>query len=302
MDQLAAGSSLILYSFTLGLVAAVNPCGFPMLPAYLALFAGSRSGPKAARIAGALRSGASMSAGFVAAFGSLGLLLQGGAALVAGALPWLMMLVGVGMAVAGVFTIAGRGPRLRLPAPRIGRGRSVAAMALYGVAYAAGSLSCSLPLFLAAVGGAFAGHGMADGLASYLAYALGMGLFVTAAAVVAATAGTAVLRHVRSAARWLPMVSGIVLTAAGSYLAYYWAGELAGRGAASPLSAAVNRIQAGASTVLNAQPVLAALILGAIVLTSIAVVVHRTLTPEQDRPADPTNPAEPPSGKDRSSP
>ena len=117
MDQLAAGSSLILYSFTLGLVAAVNPCGFPMLPAYLALFAGSRSGPKAARIAGALRSGASMSAGFVAAFGSLGLLLQGGAALVAGALPWLMMLVGVGMAVAGVFTIAGRGHRLKASRP-----------------------------------------------------------------------------------------------------------------------------------------------------------------------------------------
>ena len=63
-------------------------------------------------------------------------------------------------------------------------------MALYGVAYAAGSLSCSLPLFLAAVGWRPSpAMASADGLASYLAYALGMGLFVTAAAVVAATAG-----------------------------------------------------------------------------------------------------------------
>jgi len=299
MSQSATGSALVLYAFTLGLVAAVNPCGFPMLPAYLALFAGTRPGPKTARIAGALRSGASMSAGFVMAFGSLGLLLQGGAALVAGVLPWLMTPVGVAMAVAGVFTIAGRGPRLRLPAPRIGRGRSVPVMALYGLAYAIGSLSCSLPLFLAAVGGAFASHGILDGLASYLAYALGMGLFVTAAAVVAATAGSAALRHVRSAARWLPVVSGVVLAAAGCYLAYYWASELAGRGTTSPLSTAVDRIQTGISLVLTARPVLAALMLGAIVLASIAVVVHRTLTPGRDRPAET---AEPAPGKDRGNP
>ncbi len=117
MNQLATGSSLIIYAFTLGLVAAVNPCGFPMLPAYLALFVGARPGPKAVRLAGALRCGASMSAGFVITFGSLGLFLQSGAVLATGALPWLLMVVGLAMIVAGVFTIAGRGPRLRLPSP-----------------------------------------------------------------------------------------------------------------------------------------------------------------------------------------
>jgi cytochrome c biogenesis protein CcdA len=29
------------YAFTLGMVATVNPCGFPMLPAYLSFFIGA---------------------------------------------------------------------------------------------------------------------------------------------------------------------------------------------------------------------------------------------------------------------
>ncbi len=302
MNQLDTGAGLILYSFTLGLVASVNPCGFPMLPAYLALFAGARPGPRGERIAGALLCGASMSTGFVVAFGSAGLVLQGGALLVTGALPWLMILAGLGMSVAGVFTVAGRGPRLRLPAPRIGNGRSVLAMALYGVAYAAGSLSCSLPLFLAAVGGSFAGAGVVGGLSSYLAYALGMGLFVTAAAVVAATAGSAALRRVRSAARWLPAVSGIVLILAGVYLAYYWAAEVLAPSATSPLTAAVGSVQTGLAAFLNAQPFLTALALAVIVLGSITVVVRRTLITPQDGSADEADPAGRPAQKGNNSP
>ncbi len=65
------------------------------------------------------------------------------------------MVVAVGMIVAGVPTLAGRGPSLRLPIPRVRPGRSALAMAGYGAAYALGSLSCSLPLFLAAVGSSF---------------------------------------------------------------------------------------------------------------------------------------------------
>lgn len=310
MDQLGTGTGLILYSFTLGLAAAVNPCGFPMLPAYLALFSGARSGRAAARIAGALICGASMTIGFVVTFGSVGLLFQGGAALLAGVLPAVMIAVALAMISAGVFTVAGRGPRLRLPSPRVRNGRTVMAMALYGVAYAVGSLSCSLPLFLAAVGGAFAGQGVAGGFAGYLAYALGMGLFVTAAAVIVATAGSAVLGRVRSAARWLPVVSGTVLAGAGCYLAYYWAGELSARTAVSPVSAAVDGVQTLFTTVLNTHPVPAALILGAIVLGSIAVVVHRTFGTVRNGPEDSRNtkdvdteePAAPTAAKGRTSP
>jgi cytochrome c biogenesis protein CcdA len=302
VNQTDTGAGLILYSFTLGLAAAVNPCGFPMLPAYLALFAGTRAGPKGARIAGALLCGASMSAGFVITFGTLGLVLQGGIRLATGALPWLMIAAGLAMTVAGVFTVAGRGPRLRLPTPRIGKSRSMLAMVLYGIAYAAGSLSCSLPLFLAALGGSLAGSGVAGALTSYFAYALGMGLFVTSAAVIAVTAGSAALRHVRSAARWLPAVSGIILILAGSYLVYYWAGEILAPALSSPLTAAVGAVQSGLAAFLDAKPLLTALALAAIVLGSITAVVRHTLTTPHSGSAHETDPADRPAQKGTTGP
>ena len=121
--------------------------------------AAPRPGSRAARITRGLLAGACVSAGFVAVFGVLGLLLEGGARLATGWLPWVMAAVGVVMAGAGISTLLGRAPALHLSAPRFRTRRSVLAMAGYGVAYAAGSLSCSLPLFLAAVAGSFTGQG-----------------------------------------------------------------------------------------------------------------------------------------------
>lgn len=274
----------VLYAFTLGLVAALNPCGFPMLPAYLAIFTGTPdatrppAGSRAARITRGLLAGACVSAGFVAVFGALGLLLEGGARLATDWLPWLMAAIGVVMAGAGISTVLGRAPALHLSALRFRTRRSVFAMAGYGAAYAAGSLSCSLPLFLAAVAGSFTGQSLLAGLATYLAYALGMALFVTAAAVVTTTLGAAAVRNVRTAGRWLPAVSGITLAASGAYMAYYWVRDLLDPAGESPLTSAVTGVQGAIAAGVAAQPLLSATLLGAVVLAAIAVVIHRSLT------------------------
>lgn len=278
----------VLYAFTLGLVAALNPCGFPMLPAYLALFTGTpdAAGPKAAsgttRITRGLLAGACVSAGFVTVFGVLGLMLEAGARLATGWLPWVMAAVGIAMAGAGISTLLGRAPALHLSAPRFRARRSVLAMAGYGVAYATGSLSCSLPLFLAAVAGSLTGRGFPAGLTAYLAYALGMGLFVTAAAVVTTTLGSAAVRRARNAGRWLPAVSGITLTLSGAYLAYYWVTELPDQAGVSPVTSALTGAQGWLAGCVAAQPLLTATLLGTVVLAAIAVVIHRTLTEKPD--------------------
>jgi len=274
----------VLYAFTLGLAAALNPCGFPMLPAYLAIFTGTpdATGPTAtagtARITRGLLAGACVSTGFVTVFGVLGLLLEEGARLATGWLPWVMAAVGVAMAGAGISTLLGRAPALHLSAPRFRTRRSVLTMAVYGAAYATGSLSCSLPLFLAAVAGSVTGQGFQAGLATYLAYALGMGLFVTAAAVVTTTLGSAAVRRARSAGRRLAAVSGITLSLSGAYLAYYWVTELLDPTAVSPVTSAVTGVQGWFAAGIAAQPLLWATLLGGVVLTAIAVVIHRTLT------------------------
>ncbi|MGH8920665.1 MAG: cytochrome c biogenesis protein CcdA, partial [Actinomycetes bacterium] len=68
------------YAFLLGLAAAVNPCGFPMLPAYLSVFVrGDEADPPLRhRLARATRSAAAVSAGFVVVFAVLGALFEAG--------------------------------------------------------------------------------------------------------------------------------------------------------------------------------------------------------------------------------
>ena len=204
-------------------------------------------------------------------------MLEGGARLATGWLPWVMAAVGIAMAAAGLATLLGRAPAVRLAAPRVRTRRSVLAMAGYGVAYAIGSLSCSLPLFLAAVAGSFGGQGFLAGFTSYLAYALGMGLFVTGAAVVTTTLGAAALRRARAAGRWIPAVSGTVLALSGLYLAYYWVAELLDPAGTTPVTSAVSAVQGRLSAALAARPLLSAALLGAVVLAAIASVVRRTL-------------------------
>ena len=284
MSQLAVAATTS-YAFTLGLVAAVNPCGFPLLPAYLALFSGGPDISRTARTTRGLLSGAGVTCGFVAVFGTLGLVLVSGAALASGWLPWVMVAGGVLMAGLGVSTLCGHPLYLRLPTPRLAPGgRTFAATFVFGIAYAIGSLSCALPLFLAAVGGSFTRLGIWAGLGCYLSYALGMGLFVTGAAVTSAVAGNGLLRHFRKAGRILPALSGAVLAVSGCYLTYYWAAELLHDPLAAGPLGAVGAVQGAVTSFIAGHRAASTTILLAAVLGGIAVVAHKTWTSPGDTP------------------
>ena len=75
-------------AFLSGVVAAVNPCGFAMLPAYLSYFLGLENQapadePARAGVARALVVSASVSAGFLAVFTVLGFVDSGAGVLAA---------------------------------------------------------------------------------------------------------------------------------------------------------------------------------------------------------------------------
>jgi hypothetical protein len=88
------------YALGAGMAAAVNPCGFALLPAYLGLYLGTETAT-APRLGRAVAVGAAMTAGVVALFGLAGLVLAAVAAAVADLLPWLSLAVGVLMVAAG---------------------------------------------------------------------------------------------------------------------------------------------------------------------------------------------------------
>jgi len=231
------------YAFTLGLVGVLNPCGFPLLPAYLALFVtGERVGWRRRLLRG-VQAGGCMSAGFLVVFLLIGVLAASAVTVIMLWMPWLMILIGTGLVAIGIITVSGRTVALHLPALGFQRGRGAAAMFGFGTSYALSSLSCSLPLFLAGVLGVFTNASFGSGLAAFAAYALGMGLFVTAAGVVTSLAGGTVIERLRPLARILPRVAGAIVLVAGGYLVFYWAHELLAPDTRSGVIAAAQSVQ-----------------------------------------------------------
>lgn len=219
-------------AFTAGLVATVNPCGFAMLPAYLAWFVGVEGtdavASPGARVGRALGVSGLVSLTFLVVFGVVGVLVTAGALVVVDVVPWLAMLVGAGLAVAGAAMLLGWKPVVALPQRSGGvRTRGARSVVLFGVSYAVASLSCTLPVFLAVVAGTITAADLASGVATFIAYGAGMSLVLVAVTIaVAFTRGTFVLR-VRRASRHVDRAAAVLLIVAGVYIAFYWAFTLA---------------------------------------------------------------------------
>ncbi|SDU78006.1 cytochrome c biogenesis CcdA family protein [Jiangella alkaliphila] len=222
------GEVPIEFALLLGSVAALNPCGFALLPTYLTLLVaqGGPPGPAAAlRRAGVMT--AAMTAGFIAVFGTFGLVVVPAALSVERFLPWATIVIGVALVALGWWLVSGR--ELPVRAPRLAGGApssSVWSMAGYGVAYAVASLSCTVAPFLAMATATFRSSGVAGGLAAFVAYGVGMGLVVGLLAAAVALGSDAVVRRARRLLPYVSRVSGALLIVAGAYVAYYGAYEL----------------------------------------------------------------------------
>ena len=95
-----------------GMLAAVNPCGFALLPAYLSVLVLGDDSPGPARaVARALWLTAWMTVGFVAVFGVFGLVVSPVAARAQQYLPWFTAVFGALVALAGVWLLLGESCR-----------------------------------------------------------------------------------------------------------------------------------------------------------------------------------------------
>lgn len=242
------------FAFSAGTVAAFNPCGFALLPAYLSLFlagdnpgdnpgedTGERSGG-AARAAGrAALVAASVAAGFVLVFGVAGLLISQTAFTVQRWTPWISLVLGAALVPAGIAMMRGWTPKLRLPAVRrVGEGTGPAAMFLFGVSYATVSLSCTIPAFLVAVVSTFSDSGAGSGLLVFGAYTAGMASVLVVITVVVATARQGMLGAIRRVLPYVNLVAGALATLAGAYVAYYGYFEIRVEHGADPDDPIVN--------------------------------------------------------------
>ena len=114
--------STVTFAFVAGTVATVNPCGFALLPAYLARRIGTEDGAGRAAdaVARALLVGAVTTVGFMVVFGTIGTAIGLGARELIHALPWAGLTIGAALMVAGAAVLSGRHFGLRLPVDRAG--------------------------------------------------------------------------------------------------------------------------------------------------------------------------------------
>ncbi len=231
-----------------GMLAAVNPCGFALLPAYLSLLIldPGDTGSSAA-LGRALRMTAAMTAGFVAVFGLFAVVAVPLALSLERFLPWATVVIGIVLVAIGVRLLTGG--ELRLPIPALGGAGldgSVRSMAGYGVVYAVASLSCTIAPFLAIVTSTTRAGSVAGGILVMVGYALGMGLVIGVVAVAVALAKEGLLTGTRRILPQINRVSGALLVVAGGYVAYYGWWELrilAGSDSTDPIVDAAAAIQ-----------------------------------------------------------
>lgn len=264
----------IALAFAAGLVATLNPCGFAMLPAYLSYFIGAGSdGVRSRRDAvwRALVVGTTVSTGFLVVFGIAGILITAGFRSVIDLIPWLALIVGGGVAMFGLVTLAGFQPAFAVPRPG-GKG-SRRSVFVFGVSYAVASLSCTLPVFLTVVAGQVTRTSFVSGLVTFLAYGVGMSMLLLGVTIAVALGRQSLLTRLRSAVRYVDRASAVILVVAGSYIVWFWSTNISSGAGALGESGPfrfVERLSQRALDLVGDHPVVWAVALGALIAAAVA--------------------------------
>ena len=178
--------ALISLAFVAGLVTFLNPCGIAMLPAYVSLYLGSKS-----RKLGAIKSilkgiaiGIVISVGFLFVFVSAGALISLLGSKLVYYTFYLNFPISIFLIILGLMILLGKTVSFGIkripvldqfnPASEIG----FRSMFLYGVLYAIVSLGCTLPIFLTIALSAITTGDFFAGIANFLAFSSGMGIFM----------------------------------------------------------------------------------------------------------------------------
>ena len=264
------------YSFVLGVLAAVNPCGFVLLPTYLMFFLGLEGSRPAdtqrTSLARALRVGGATSSGFIAVFLVVGSISRLFTNAIERNAKYASIVIGAGLVVMGVAMLTGWKPRIATPSIASGKTRTFGSMFVFGIAYAVASIGCTIGFLTSVILGSINVHGFFSGILSIALYGLGMGAIVTALTVSLAFAKGGLLRVLRNGMRHLDRVSAGLVLLTGLYLTWYWYAAIAERDYGSFVSR-VERWQSDLATFLQRQGAWKlALIFGAVITVAGIVV------------------------------
>ena len=244
------------YSFMLGILAAVNPCGFVLLPAYLLYFLGIDSANPAAQrapIRRALLVSAAVSSGFMLVFLVIGTISRLFTQWIELNAKYAGLLIGVALVVMGLAMLAGWKPSFITPSISGERDRSLRAMFIFGIAYAVASIGCTIGFLTTAIFGSIGLNGFASGVLSIVLYGAGMGLLVSTLTVTLAVAKGGLLRVLKNGLRYMDKLAAGFIVLTGMYLTWYWYVAVSERSSAGNVTQNVEGWQSSVATFLQRQ-------------------------------------------------
>lgn len=213
------------YSFVLGVLAAVNPCGFVLLPTYLLFFLGTREETgltTSRRLQRALVVSSGVSVGFLGIFLVIGIISRLFTQWIELNAKYASFVIGVVLVVIGLRMLTGWTPKFATPEFRGAQNKTFRAMVVYGMAYAIASIGCTIGFLTTAVFGSIALNGFVSGVISIVFYGAGMAMLVTALTVCLALAKTGLVGLLKNKLHIISRLGAIFVTFTGVYLVFYW--------------------------------------------------------------------------------
>ena len=206
----------LAFAFSAGVFTLFSPCSYALLPGYVSYYLGAKFG-----VVKALTGGLACTLGLITVFAVIGGLASSLGELVPQIIPLLDI-------AAGVILIAmGLGNLLDLKMPfislNIGPSKRQGFLGLYtyGIVYGLAGVGCSAPIFISILFYSMS-KGLAQGVLSFVAYALGMGAPLIVTTLLLSRAKDYMIKRINMATEKLRRASGAVLVAVGLYLIYFY--------------------------------------------------------------------------------
>ena len=267
------------YSFILGVLAAVNPCGFVLLPTYLIFFLGTREETElttSERMRRALVVSSGISIGFLAIFFVIGVISRLFTQWIELNAKYASLAIGIVLVIGGARMLTGWTPKFALPQIGGVQTKTFRATVIYGVAYAVASIGCTIGFLTTAVFGSIALHGFISGVFSILLYGLGMAMLVTALTVSLASAKTGIVTMIKNRLHIVQRLGAIFVTITGIYLVLYWYAAISEERSTSFVTR-IERWQTSVASFLQQQGAYRLAIVLTLIVT-VAIVVSRRKT------------------------
>lgn len=213
---------LLSLAFTSGIAVFFSPCAVALLPAYVGYTIRGEDDQKGSftKSLVGLRFGLLAALGILTVFLLLGIAFSLVGNFIAPYAKWVAMGTGAGLIILGLYMFTGR--KVTLPISHdVGTNKGYRGHYLFGVAYALGSLGCTLPIFIIVVSQALSLGSFSLGMLTFLVFSAGTILLMIAASVGSTVSKALVSNYLNVLMPVVNRVSPIIIILAGAYLIYF---------------------------------------------------------------------------------